>query len=1025
MALGEKPEAKTYYEITNVNHSIVEAKPDYSEKAFTMLSNTFTADGMYSISTEELEVLINSYENNEKGKKYDNCVLKGLYDGYYSGADCYKNAPYLFYDVDVKDDDKKQENVHLINVEDNTTIYKELEKLSVLCWRSNSGFGIAGVLYVPQISNYLNDQKHLHLQVGESITSYLSEYLHHKTGVDRIVFDNAQSKFRQPRFFAQQRNKRFLNPGPFQFNYQVEEKIKYLDAGVIDYKKTTYSQNNGTLTAQFNNDNSVLSVALDNGFEVVSQDPNHIRVKHQATTSTTSGYIDESQNLYFNYSHNFSNISTFNSSSLLCYTKFNNDWSKFYGFLRQQGYKEIQPKQELVEDASKGLKIALSKVVNEEEASRLIYSYCSELITLTPHQKQKFIDENCVKPEFRKFFINYLKHWNYKINYDATFIINDYVSEQLESILNYADAHKKVVVRAETGKGKTTAFVRDFQKHRPSQRLLILVPLTIILRQNQKEYKGVFLDGTSEIIDFEKAKVSKLVFATYEQGVKVLQSTKFDYVVVDEVHQLITANSYKKDVINNLTPLLGEEKVIGLTGTPNSIFKNIGYKLINVDEKKPEKVDVEVRFCNSKPFNIALSHLLNVKGKTLLRLNSKVGLEAIKKHLVATKTYRENEILILHSAYKVKASKEYRQLAHERLFDESIKIVLTTSLIDEGVSINQFHFTDVVFIENSYTPRPEALKQFFARFRNKDTKRNNYLYLRAKDNQAPSRFNPDYAFNTTLRGLKSAIDYYNEEDYFTSYNGLLSNNDFYFSDGKINLFYLGFEVTQIMFSAFNVEQFLEFIKVNYNLRISRNNEFELSEEIEASDVEYRRRKKQKVAHYWCSYKDEVSQCLYVHSLDKKLKAKIEENQILLKPEFILFIVDNIKYFEKLFKRYNRLKELGEEDPNKILLKIQDDVLTLDTDAPYKKAIDGLKLHKMVFEPQNKRDREQAKSIVEFVEWCKRKSSFTFPQMAKELKKHKVYKHSSYSIKQVNNILNWFNYGAIYNKNSGFINVVKI
>src|SRR5690606_25282959 len=128
----------------------------------------------------------------------------GLYTGYFVGENCTTPVSYLPFDIDVKNNDKKKENVHLFNALNNDKVFKYLVGKGVIVWRSNSGYGIAGILYVPQMAQYTNETRELHKIVGESITSYLSELIHEATGVDKVEFDPAQSKFRQVRLIAEQ-----------------------------------------------------------------------------------------------------------------------------------------------------------------------------------------------------------------------------------------------------------------------------------------------------------------------------------------------------------------------------------------------------------------------------------------------------------------------------------------------------------------------------------------------------------------------------------------------------------------------------------------------------------------------------------------------------------------------------------------------------------------------------------------------------------------------------------------------------
>src|SRR5699024_4259800 len=140
--------------------------------------------------------------------------------------------------------------------------------------------------------------------------------------------------------------------------------------------------------------------------------------------------------------------------------------------------------------------------------------------------------------------------------------------------------------------------------------------------------------------------------------------------------------------------------------------------------------------------------------KALIMLNDTKGLYLLKNEAVQRFGYKKNEVLILYSDTKIKNAKDFKQLTQKGKFDDKIKLVITTSLIHEGLSIRKNDFTDVVIIESSYSPRPEPIKQFFARFRNVDAGRTNYLYLKRKNDQDPKYFNPEIFYNGMLEDLQ-------------------------------------------------------------------------------------------------------------------------------------------------------------------------------------------------------------------------------------------------------------------------------
>ena len=72
-------------------------------------------------------------------------ILKGLYKGGTKGQYCTTGAPFLFFDIDVKE----KENKRLYDAKANADVFEQLKEIAVLVWRSSSKRGIAGILYVP------------------------------------------------------------------------------------------------------------------------------------------------------------------------------------------------------------------------------------------------------------------------------------------------------------------------------------------------------------------------------------------------------------------------------------------------------------------------------------------------------------------------------------------------------------------------------------------------------------------------------------------------------------------------------------------------------------------------------------------------------------------------------------------------------------------------------------------------------------------------------------------------------------
>ena len=90
------------------------------------------------------------------------------------------------------------------------------------------------------------------------------------------------------------------------FSYDSETRIKKTTQGVTHYKRNYnngYIHNSGSVFEQANKSIQILPLMLETGvFKEVSRSGATVRVKHDVTTSATSGSVDTSKNVFFNHS---------------------------------------------------------------------------------------------------------------------------------------------------------------------------------------------------------------------------------------------------------------------------------------------------------------------------------------------------------------------------------------------------------------------------------------------------------------------------------------------------------------------------------------------------------------------------------------------------------------------------------------------------------------------------------------------------------------------------------------------------
>lgn len=980
---------KKSLEIT-VSHKVVKTDLSFSQPYFTEIE-AFYSDNKPNNHTgiinyyNCIDLLKRLNTNISTNKKLDApAILKGTYKGGTSGQYCTAPAPFLFFDIDVKN----EENKPLQNALINANVFEQLQKIAVCVWRSNSQKGIAGILYVPQLESITQNETPKHLKICNAITSYLSGYLKLKGCI--VDFDTAQNKFRQIRFLAEQKEPRELNKESYTFSYDLEELEAPSYNGVKNFEFTTPKAIEGSIRQQFNFNKPIDTIILDCGFSKVS---GANRYKHFNTTSASSGSTDLIKNIYYNHSSSFSNRKGFDPFSLVLYTQYNNDFKSFLGDLKQQGYKVIVPKKNIVSEA-------LNRLKKNNLTYKEIFAACYDLRNLPTAEKLNLINENCRTEEDRQLYCNYLKCKNLIINYDVEFKIQNYVSEVLESVLQIAEGKNKVIIRAETGTGKTTAFLMDFLKHRPTKRCLILAPLTVIVEQSISDYNDIIgLTGRSEPNEHLKAKTAPLVFATYEQGIKHLDhGNNFDFIVIDEVHNFFLGHNYKSDTITQLTKLLEYKKVIGLTGTPNNLFKEIGYTLVSVFKEQQKAVDIIQRVDNRNAAKIVIQHIESVEGKCIFRLNSTTTLQEIKKELIKNKKYKLNEVLVLFSSRKIKNSTEYVEIINTSRFPKQTKIVLTTGLIDEGINIKQLGFTDVVFIETEYTPSPEPLKQFFARFRNTDAARKNYHYYKKTKNQTPIYWNEgkDYALRLDILNNNSIED-------FNSYNDLTNDNKFYYYNRKVNKYYLGFEVYNKFLSFFSHYEFNYYLQTNFNLNIEIDSTYSSSyidsENIIANKREIKKRIAEQIFTNWEQIEVAVSHI----TTDKALKNNIQDIGEPLPNKTLNFVQDNIKTFENYCRYYYKLLKTGEPEPIQYL----SDGEKLEDPRKVNRILKLFETINLIETPRSKRDIANQKKLNGFISDVNQLNFLDSSTLFKLWEKQKITNNRSYENKHLTDLIEHF------------------
>ena len=905
---------------------------DYNEKVFTKINRWWSDENpgddpdfgvIEYLSINEAVILLNNLEG-PLTKDEAPAILKGLYKGGTGGPFLCKGAAYLPWDVDIKNTAEKKENIHLFDGKNNSDVFDYLKGISVFAARSNSGIGMFGYVRVEGIENLLVGEKKLHHEIGKAVTTKMSQMCFEVIGI-KVDFDPAQSVFRVTRNFPPQENEVAINDKHFNFKVTVTKEEIVTSSGVpaLTYVGS-YSGHPGTIRYKFNEQNKIEDILPKHGFTHAYGN----RWVHFSSTSDSTGQVNDN-NTFWSYSSTFgeglySPFDLVKKAEGLSY-------NELIRRCKQEGYEDtpIEPSE---------IDLAVEKLHFGYSAPPSVFSVCDPLKRLPERDKYEMLDQLNIRKEVMNLVCTYLEVVPLDIPYDHKLEIENYLGDSFKEIEEIISREQMVLISAGTGIGKTTAVV-DFLLKQTDKRGIFLAPLQVIVEQVSEENNLPALIGNSSPSLHSEAKNAPLIVATYEQAIKYLADDKqhFDYIVIDEIHNLALSQSYKQEVLRPLYHLIKKTtaKVIGLSGTVSNGLAVLGFTIINVVKKDQKMTLVKRRTANRSGHNTAINHIREFKGKRcIIRLNNTNDLDSIKAQLVDEELFKPDEILILKSSKQVKEGKEFRELVEKGRIDKKFKIVLTTSLIDEGLSIRDAYFDHIVFIEcNSFTPRPEPIAQNFARVRNPGLNVEYFLYT--KTNSKGEYYDEVDSFNSALVMLEEN----KPETRGPHKKHVLSNSDYYLIDKSINKPRLAYDISQNAFGKFSPFMLDRYLR-NYNLNVVFDDSFTEINSDSAFKKAYDKSRLQALHHVWINEWPTISFVINSSSQDPDLRCDDNYEPIEYNEECAGFVYNNISIFEKYFKIQIELRSLG-VIPDRYIVKdnrlatikqLNNDIFALETKA---------------------------------------------------------------------------------------------
>lgn len=287
--------------------------------------------------------------------------------------------------------------------------------------------------------------------------------------------------------------------------------------------------------------------------------------------------------------------------------------------------------------------------------------------------------------------------------------IKNYLSEELELLNELLNKGKDTLLVSPTDSGKTRAII-SYAKQNPQRRIAILCP-TQALVDNLKQDCDIPAGYGKKWA--QNTQFFNLLVTTYD-SIQFFEDNRFDAIFIDEAHYLAQAGIYRAKATEYMMSLKCQKVLV--TATPNVIERLEGFNRVEfVKEAKPKEIKIYNQRDNEINIAATLIKNRNPENLLMLRINNKEILDTIHEKypdLVITKIYSDKEQVIIQGQ-----DEEAFKNIKKGIISKSTQIVLTTSIMDCGISLEVNRDVDCYAISYGNVINPIDAVQLSARVR--------------------------------------------------------------------------------------------------------------------------------------------------------------------------------------------------------------------------------------------------------------------------------------------------------------------
>lgn len=309
------------------------------------------------------------------------------------------------------------------------------------------------------------------------------------------------------------------------------------------------------------------------------------------------------------------------------------------------------------------------------------------------------------------------------------YIIKRRITERRKEIIELLEKEGLHLLVAPTDSGKTYSFMnkydgifRELSKMYKNRAFLMACPNRIQNEQNHKSY-GVYALVGGVKINIEED-ITSMVYEKAEEVLKEYAGSDLEItLVIDEAHQLMYAQNYRREAINALEKLTDMAfNTLHITATPQTLKAYYSYNNIyefELENAKDANNFEKLFVVQTEDIQSSLIHMVKsivAQGKqAMVLIDSKDSIatyeEFLKGHSINTRSViQENK----------KGNEVYDSIINKSIIPHDVDVLLGTSALECGTNILNENLVMIIVVPRRDRLNFEKIEQGFARPRKKN-----------------------------------------------------------------------------------------------------------------------------------------------------------------------------------------------------------------------------------------------------------------------------------------------------------------